>query len=118
MAVNVRFIAVVIPIAVIEEKCKAIGGLKGALELNKKWVGKKISYDDALYKDGAMSPNDIQIIVDFWEKQGLIPIENRNGKTYWKDLCVIDQFSGATMPCEWVKYDITSSSASLVKIHS
>lgn len=113
MAVQVRFISVVIPIAVIEEKCKYIGGFKGILELNKDWVGKKIKYDEYLYKDGAMSPDDIGQIVDFWEKHGLKLTEERDGKKYWKDLCVIDQFSGPTLPCDWIEYNSDSYEANL-----
>lgn len=71
MAIKVNFIAVVIPIAVIEEKCKNIGGLKGIMELNKKWVGKKIQYDGQLYLDGAMSTGDIEDIISFWVESGL-----------------------------------------------
>lgn len=105
MALFLQFISVVIPIETIEKKCKHLGGFKGILELNKKWVGKKILYDQYLYKDGAMGSYDIGIIVDFWEKQGLIPTETKNGKAYWKDLCVVDFVDGATMPCEWLEYD-------------
>lgn len=115
MAVPVRFISVVIPIAVIEEKCKDIGGLKGVLDINKKWVGKKIKYDEHLYKDGAMSPDDIEQIIEFWKKHGLIPIEEREGKKYWNDLCVIDQFSGPTLPCDWIEYNKVSYEANLKK---
>lgn len=104
MAIIVRFLGVVIPIKNIE-KCKAVGGFKGILEKEKDWVGKKVLYDEHLYKDGAMSPDDIEYIVKFWEKQGLTPFENKNGKKQWKDLCVVDAICGPTLPCEWLKYE-------------
>ena len=104
MAIIIRFLGVVIPIANVE-KCKEVGGFKGILEKEKEWVGKKILYDNLLYKDGAMGSGDIEDIVDFWEKQGLVSSETKDGKIYWKDLCVVDCIGGPTMPCEWLKYE-------------
>ena len=105
MAIYQQFISVVIPIKIIEQKCRHLGGLKGVLELNKKWVGKKILYDKYLYKDGAMGSDDIGDIVDFWTRQGLTPYKIKDGKTYWNDLAVVEMLMGATLPCEWLVYD-------------
>ncbi len=107
MALFLKFISVVIPIEIIENKCKSIGGLKGVLELNKKWVGKKILYDEYLYKDGAMDYDDIETIIGFWKEQGLVPTERKNNQEQWKDLCVVDigYRNGVTLPCEWIEYE-------------
>jgi len=103
MAIIIRFLGVVIPIANIE-KCNTLGGWKGILEKQKQRIGKNILYDEYLYKDGAMGSGDIEDIVDFWERQGFVSTETKDGKTYWKDLCVVDCVDGPTMPCEWLSY--------------
>jgi len=104
MAIVVRHIGVIIPIKNIE-KCKDIGGFKGILEKEKEWIGRKVLYDEHLYKDGAMSPYEIGTIVEFWEKQGLTAYEHKDGKKYWKDFCVVDALCGPTLPCDWLKYE-------------
>ena len=105
MALALSFISVVIPIETIERKCKDVGGFERILELNKKWIGKKILYDKYLYKDSAMGVDDISLIIQFWKRQKLITTETKDEKTYWKDLCVVDMVDGLTMPCSWLEYD-------------
>ena len=116
MAIFHQFISVVIPIEVIEQKCKHLGGLRGVLELNKKWVGKKILVDEYLYKDGAMGYDDIDAIIDFWKEQGLVPKGIKNGKEYWKDLCVVDigYINGITLPCEWIEYEAQEGGVGII----
>lgn len=104
MAIATTMLSVIIPIKNIE-RCRGIGGFKGILKIQKDWTGKKVLYDEYLYKDGAMSSGDIEDIVEFWKKQGLTPTETKDGKTYWKDLCVVDMLGGATMPCDWLEFD-------------
>lgn len=107
MAIKVIYFGVIIPREKVEE-CKAIGGLNGILEKQKALIGKRVKVDDYLYKDGAMSPGDIGDIVDFWEVQGLVPTEIKDGKEVWKDLCVVDMASGPTLPCDWLEVDQSS----------
>jgi hypothetical protein len=104
MSIKVKYLSVVIPIRNIE-KCVKVGGLKGILEKQKEYVGKRVRVDEFLYKDGAMSPADIEIIVNFWQDQGLVLTEIKDGKKVWKDLCVVDMASGPTLPCDWLEYD-------------
>lgn len=104
MALSLKFISVIIPIETIE-KCRDIGGFKGILEIQKEWIGKKVLYDKYLYKDSAMGSYDIDKIIEFWEKQGLTPTKTQNGKTYWKDLAVVDFVSGLTLPCDWLELE-------------
>jgi len=104
MAIKVIYFSVVIPLANVE-KCKAIGGVKGILEKQKDWVGKRVLVDDYLYKDGAMAPYGIELIGNFWKDQGLILTELKDGKEVWKDLCVVDMMSGPTLPCDWLEFD-------------
>jgi hypothetical protein len=101
MAVLLQFFNIIIPIEKIN-KCKGIGGLEGFLEKYKHAVGNVIWYDKYLLRDGAMGMDDVDDIIMFWKKQGLKPKEIRNGKAYWKDLCVVDSIDGFSLPCDWL----------------
>jgi len=113
MAIEIMFINVIIPIRNID-KCRQLGGFETFLKNKRKELGKvrsrRILVDDYLYRDGAMSPGDTKLIVDFWEAQGLVVTEVKNGKTYWKDLCVVDFLNGPTLPCDWIGYDRATNS--------
>lgn len=105
MAIQIMFLSVIIPIDNIE-RCHKIGGLRGIIKAKQKHVGRRVLIDDYLYRDGAMGSMEIENIVKFWEGQGLEPIGKTNeGKEYWKDLCVVDQFCGPTLPCDWIEVD-------------
>ena len=104
MAIHTHFLNVVIPIEKIEQ-CHSVGGFSGILEKNKKFIGGKVYFDDYLYRDGGMGPEDIESIVSFWKDQGLVLFEEKNGQQYWKDLCVVDMVGGPTLPCEWLEHE-------------
>ncbi len=111
MAIHVQFYNILIPIAVIEN-CKDIGGFQGILDFHKQQgTSKRILYDEYLFSDRAMSPSDVETIAKFWEKQGLAWTEKRDGKEYWKDLCVVSCIEGPTLPCKWIEYDRNSRCA-------
>jgi hypothetical protein len=109
MAIATTMLSVLIPIENIE-RCKGIGGFKGILKIQKDWIGKKVLYDKYLYKDGAMSSGDIEDIVKFWEKQGLVPTGTKDGILYWKDLCVVDFLGGPTLKCDWLEFNLQTFS--------
>lgn len=48
---------------------------------------------------------DVQLRIDEWKRNGLRPTRTIAGVTEWNDLCVVDSFSGPTMPCRWLKYN-------------
>lgn len=81
MSLYIEFLSVIIPMEKIKA-CTSVGGLMGILELEKEHIGKRIYFDEDLYRDGAMGPIDIENIVKFWESHGLVGIENRNGTDY------------------------------------
>jgi len=71
----------------------------------------KVWFDDYLYREGSMSPIDNEYIIKFWEDKGLVPIEIKNGKKYWKDLCLIAfPDDKATLPCSWIEvFDVDNN---------
>ena len=53
-----------------------------------------------------MNPGDIMSLVEDWERLGFTPMETRNGKQVWKDVCVVESmWGGPTLPCDWLEVD-------------
>jgi hypothetical protein len=105
MAIVLEFIDFIIPIEVIRNKYP--GGWDQCLKDYRNVIGGRVWYDDHLFRDGAMSPNDIRILISEWEKLGFDGIAEHDGKQYWKDVCVVEaMFGGATLPCEWIEIDL------------
>ncbi len=107
MSIKIIYLSLIIPLVNVE-KCKTIGGIKGILEKQKEHLGKRVQVDDYLYKDEAVSPDDIGNMLDFWQDQGLVPTEVMDSKEFWKDLCIVDTASGPTLPCDWLEFDRTN----------
>lgn len=102
MALGMSFYSVVIPISNFE-KCKDIRSLKEAMERTP--ITGARAHDDYLFKESAMGTYGVEMLVDFWKSQGLTPYVETNNKIQWKDLCVVEVYSGATAQCDWIEYD-------------
>ncbi len=103
MAVQLECINLVIPIKVIEKKYP--GGWQqcqrdlGTDEIGATW------HDEHLVRQGAMNPMEIGSMISWWEAKGLksaVGVTRAAKTAHWVDMCVID-FSGPTMPCDWVE---------------
>ena len=68
MAIKLEFFDIIIPIKTIEKKYP--GGWTQCLKEHNGSIGGKVWYDDHLFRDGAMSPNDIGHLVDWWSEKG------------------------------------------------
>jgi len=104
MAVKIRYLSVVVPIASIDRSGEP-GGFKGLLERDSEGRGKSFWHDDALFVEYGMHPDDIQMLVERWEALGLTSRIEVNGQRKWKDLCVVDYYEGPTLACDWLDYD-------------
>ena len=104
MAVMLEFIDLIVPIETIREKYP--GGWAACLEDHEAVLGSRVWHDDYLFRDGTMSPRDMESLVQYWAQLGLQASEVRNGQTVWKDLCVVEcMFGGATQACDWLVVD-------------
>ena len=101
MAVGLEFISLIVPIEKIEQYYP--GGFEKYKSDNEQSIGGRIWYDDYLVRDGAMSNYDVGRLIQEWESYGLKGVIEVNGQKQWKDLCVVDYFGGATLPCVWLK---------------
>ncbi len=100
MAVELEFINIIIPIAVIEKLY--VGGFNKYKKDNLQQIGKTIWFDDYIVREGAMNPKTIQEMVKIWESYGLTGITDNHGIKEWSDLCVVDFIGGLTLSCEWL----------------
>ena len=111
MAIRLEFQSIIIPIVKIEQHYP--GGFKALVDEHKNMFGGKLWHDTYLFRDGAMTPDDMCDNLQYWQNLGLEIFEVRNNEKYWKDVCVIDYFQSLICPCEWIELDIDDHSAYL-----
>lgn len=109
MAIYCEFIDFIIPISKIDKVYK--GGFTKYKADNIKFFVGRMWHDEFLFRDGAMSPGDIQFLVEEWEKLGLKGIVEVDGRKKWQDFCVVESiFGGPTLPCDWIEFDSATRS--------
>lgn len=115
MPIQIRYISVVIPIENVV-RLKGQDWWDNYLKSREDMLGIILWQDKYLFRDGDMDESGADNIVKFWEKQGLTSKKIVDGKEYWNDLCVVDSFTGPTLPCEWLKvfYIITKQNVKVV----
>ena len=110
MAIALEFIDVVVPIRVI--RAKYPGGWEQCLRDHQNLVGGRVWYDEHLFRDGAMTPQDAKSLVARWASLGFVPTVEKDGQQAWNDLCVVEvMLGGTTLPCEWLEVDSTRRAA-------
>lgn len=57
--------------------------------------------DGQLYHRSAMSPMEVQLLVEPFTQNGAIFKDDAGAA---RDICVIDFFCGPTLPCDWIEY--------------
>ena len=104
MAIALEFIDLIVPISKIRDKYP--GGWQACLNDHAHLIGGRAWYDEHLFRDGAMNPNDIRLMIQRWTSLWFETIEIKDGQQVWKDLCIVEGlFGGPTLPCEWLEFD-------------
>lgn len=104
MAVALEFIDFLVPVETIRRKYP--GGWEQCLQDHADTIGGRVWYDEHLFRDGAMSPRDIECLVTEWAARGFEVSEVRDGRRVWKDVCVVEAMRGGpTLPCAWIVVD-------------
>jgi len=112
VAIGLEFIDVVIPIARIRESYP--GGWDQCQRDYAALLGRRVWYDQHLFRDGAMDPSQVRMLVEGWAVLGFEPMGKRPTGLYWKDVCVINwRQGGPTAPCDWLAFDPNSRTAHL-----
>jgi hypothetical protein len=109
MTIALECINLIIPIALIEKKHP--GGWQAFLTENPGLPSDY--YDQHLLRLGAMDSLGILFLIEDWKKKGFKPYKTVDGIKHWKDMCVVDTFSGPTLPCTWLQFDADRGTASL-----
>lgn len=53
-----------------------------------------------------MNTVDMEELVLYWQKKGLVPYYEKDGERRWKDMCVIESSCAEpTLPCDWIEVD-------------
>ena len=91
MAISLEFIDFVIPVATI--RAKYPGGWLKCLADHSALLGGRVWHDEHLFRDGAMSPRDIETLVHEWAELGFHPLkpsmDSAIGKTsVWSSQCL------------------------------
>ena len=104
MAIQLEFLNLVMPISVLNQKYT--GGFAGYLEQHSRSFGRVLWHDDALIRlTGAMDPEMIDIWFEAWGKLGFQSTEMIDGKTVWKDFCIVDSSGFSDHDCPWIVVD-------------
>jgi hypothetical protein len=114
MSIRLEFLNIVIPIASLK-KCLSIRDVSEFLD-ERTHSGSGCWCDDDLYREGAMNDMDLDMILRGWKERGLKLTRRRKGAEEWHDLCVVDTFSGPTLPCRWIDYDPESHTVSMTAV--
>jgi hypothetical protein len=110
VAIQTEFIDFIVSIHAI--RAKYPGGWEACLRDHAPLIGGRVWYDDYLFRDGAMSPHDIGMLVEEWTALGLVGRAQVDGQECWVDFCVHEaMFGGATLPCAWLVPHVGSSVA-------
>ena len=101
MAIKLQFFDFIVPIKTIKKKYQ--GGWKQCLKDHDDLIGGRVWYDEHLFREGAMSPNDIGYLVEWWSDKGF-HTHDKSDNPKWLDVCVVQSiFGGPTMPCDWIE---------------
>ena len=112
MAVMTEFIDLIVPVATIEKKYP--GGWEQCLIDHKPAIGGRVWFDNYLFRDGAMNMAAMEALLNEWWKLGFECFAERNGKKYWKDVCVYEGMLGTmNMSCDWLTEDSATRSVFL-----
>ncbi len=113
MAISLEFIDFIVPINVI--KAKYPSGWDKCLLDHQAAIGRRIWFDDHLFRDGAMNLMDIDHLIEHWESLGFIgPTMTKGQVVKWNDFCVgQNMFRNPALICDWISYDHKSQGAYL-----
>jgi hypothetical protein len=98
MPVSLECLSIIIPIA----KLNAIHESEAETLMEQSPGGE---HDGDLVRISTMNQIDAMLILDSLKKKGLRPTRRKQGVEHWEDLCIVDRFSGPTLPCEWLDWD-------------
>lgn len=119
MAIALECYSLIVPVTVIERKypggwrqCLHDHGLADDIpECGACW------HDGQLFRDGAMNPFDLHMLIERWKKLGFRETRRKQGRKISADFCIHAMFSPAPVhPCEWIDINADTGMASFAGI--
>ena len=113
MSIQLEYNNFIVPIATI--KAKYPGGWEQCLIDHNYSIGRRVWYDDHLFRDGGMGPADIDKLVNKWQLLGFNPYLCVDDKPVaWLDMCSLGGLEvKPSPPCDWLTIDEEFGHASL-----
>jgi len=109
MAVGLYCMNFLVPIRTIEEKYP--GGWKQCLKDHAQWLDGKVWFDQHLFHDGSMNPNEIEELIKKWQKMGFTITDQCDGRMVWKDVACIE-YADHLYP-DWLAFTSNGTAAYL-----
>jgi hypothetical protein len=110
MAIALEFIDLVIPVALIRDRYP--GGWEACVRDHESLIGRRVWFDEFLWRDGALTVADIEARVSGWAVLGFRPTTARGPERRWDDLCVINADTrGSILACPWIEIDAAAKVA-------
>lgn len=112
MAIALEFISFIVPIQTIRQKYP--GGWTQCLIDHQASIGKRVWFDEHLFRDGAISSGGVSHLKEKWQKLGFSGGFTVKGMVRWVDFCVVDNL--CTQPsstCDWLEISEDGSSCHL-----
>ena len=109
MAVKLEFLNFIVPVQVIDQKYS--GGWDACLRNHAKSIGRVVWYDEHLFRTGAMDGDMMDNLIEKWTRLGFEATEEIEGKTVWKDFCVVTSYGVSEHDSPWIMVDSASGAA-------
>jgi hypothetical protein len=104
MALALECISIVIPITKLK-KCRDIADVDAFLrDVRENAYGVWFDYHIIRFP-GGMEQMAVMEELNYWKAQGLMITRKYKSELHWQDVCVVDAFSGPTLPCRWLDHD-------------
>lgn len=112
MAIALEFIDFIVPISLIRKKYP--GGWAQCQRDHAPHIGKRVWFDQYLFRDGTMNPNDMEDVLLEWQAYGFCLFKEQDGQQVWHECCVVESLRGGpTLPCPWLAFAEDGRSAYL-----
>lgn len=104
MAIELEFLNLVVPVQRIKDLYR--GGWAAYLADNQKRLGKILWHDlDLVHACGAMDPEMDDVLIGNFTSLGFTATEVVDGRTVWRDFCVLNAFGISQHQCPWLVVD-------------
>ena len=101
MAIALEFINFIVRRDAIDARYP--GGWAKCLRDHRPLLGGRVYYDRYLFRDGAMGPAGIDLLLKQWRDRGIEPsVDDGDGQQVAADVCVIPIIGGGLWPCSWL----------------